>query len=218
MDGTLIQAWASIKSFKPKGSGKEPGAGNLWTNFKGEKRSNNNHESTTDPEAKLIRKGFGQETRLCSAGRATMEHRNGLCVMFEVRNAVGEPESELAVDQAVELKNRGFRPKSIGADKGYHTAGFVEGVREHGIAPHAALCDNRNQMGIRRSPAYTVNQRIRKRIAEIFGWVKTTGGCRKSRYRGVEHNHAAGQYIVAALKLLRMANLQVTDPPKWARA
>jgi transposase len=218
VDGTLIQAWASIKSFKPKGSGKGPGAGNPWTNFKGEKRSNDTHESTTHPEAKLIRKGPGQEARLCFAGHATMENRNGLCVMFEVRSAVGEPESEVAVDQAVELKNRGFKPKSIGADKGYHTAGFVEGVREHGIAPHPALCDNRNQMRIRRSPAYTVSQRIRKRIEEIFGWVKTTGGFRKSRYRGVERNHAAGQYVVAALNLLRMAKLQVTDPPQWARA
>src|ERR1700689_985263 len=103
VDGTLIQAWASIKSFKPKGSGKGPGAGNPWTNFKGEKRSNDTHESTTDPQAKLIRKGPGQEARLCFAGHATMENRNGLCVMFEVRSAVGEPESEVAVDQAVEL-------------------------------------------------------------------------------------------------------------------
>lgn len=218
VDGTLIQAWASIKSFKPKGSGKGPGAGNPWTNFKGEKRSNDTHESTTDPQAKLIRKGPGQEARLCFAGHATMENRNGLCVMFEVRSAVGEPESEVAVDQAVELMNRGFSPKSIGADKGYHNAGFVEGVREHGIAPHPALCDHRNQMRIRRGTAYAVSQRIRKRIEEIFGWAKTIGGLRKSRYRGVERNHAAGQYVVAALNLLRMAKLQVTDPPKWAQA
>jgi transposase len=218
VDGTLIQAWASIKSFKPKGSEKGPGAGNPWTDFKGEKRRNDTHESTTDPEAKLIRKGPGQEARLCFAGHATMENRNGLCVLFEVRSAVGEPESEVAVDQAVELKNRGFRIKSIGADKGYHSAGFVEGVREHGIAPHPALCDNRDRMGIRQSPAYTTSQRFRKRIEEIFGWAKTTGGFRKSRYRGVERSHAAGQYVVAALNLLRMAKLLVTDPPKWALA
>ena len=218
VDGTLIQAWASLKSFKPKGSGKGPGSGNSWTDFKGEKRSNDSHESTTDPEAKLVRKGNGQEARLCFAGHATMENRNGLCVLFEVRSAVGEPESEVAVDQAVELKNRGFRLKTIGADKGYHSAGFVEGIREQGIQPHPALCENRTRMGIRRSGAYTVSQRIRKRIEEIFGWVKTTGGFRKSRYRGVDRSHAAGQYVVAALNLLRMAKLWVTDPPRWAQA
>jgi transposase len=218
VDGTLIQAWASIKSFKPKGSGSGPGAGNAWTDFKGEKRSNATHESTTDPEAKLVRKGRGQEARLCFAGHATMENRNGLCVLFEVRSAVGEPESEVAVDQAVELKNRGFKPKSIGADKGYHSEGFVTGLREQGIVPHPALCEKRDRMGIRRTAAYTVSQRIRKRIEELFGWAKTTGGFRKSRYRGVERNHAAGQYVVAALNLLRMAKLLVTDPPKWRLA
>ena len=218
VDGTLIQAWASIKSFKPKGTDQGPGSGNAWTDFKGEKRSNDTHESTTDPEAKLVRKGKGQEAKMCFAGHATMENRNGFCVLFDVRSAVGEPESEVAVDQMVELKNRGFRPKSAGADKGYHTQGFVEGTREFGIVPHPALCEKRKQMGVRRSRAYTASQKIRKRIEEIFGWVKTTGGFRKSRYRGVERTHAAGQYVVATLNLLRMAKLLVTDPPGWARA
>jgi transposase len=218
VDGTLIQAWASIKSFKPKGEGKGPGAGNPWTDFKGEKRSNDTHASTTDPEAKLIKKGPGQEARLCFAGHATMENRHGLCVLFEVRSAIGEPEAEVAVDQVVELKNRGFRPKSMGADKGYHTNGFVAGMREHGVTPHPALCEHRAVMGIRRSPAYTVSQRIRKRIEEIFGWTKTIGGLRKSRYRGVERSHAAGQYVVAALNLLRMAKLLVSNPPNLMRA
>ena len=218
VDGTLIQAWASIKSFKPKGTGKGPGAGNPWTDFKGEKRRNDTHASTTDPEAKLIKKGPGQEARLCFAGHATMENRHGLCVLFEVRSATGEPEAEVAVEQAVELKNRGFRIKSIGGDKNYHTAGFVAGVREHGIAPHPALCDHRARMGIRRSAAYTVSQRLRKRIEEIFGWAKTVGGFRKSRYRGVERSHAAGQYVIAALNLLRMAKLLIADPPQMARA
>ena len=218
VDGTLIQAWASIKSFKPKGVDQGPGAGNAWTDFKGEKRSNATHESTTDPEAKLIRKGPGQEAKMSFAGHATMENRHGLCVLFEVRSAVGEPESEVAVDQAVELKNRGFRIKSIGADKGYHSEGFIAGAREHGIVPHPALCEKRDPLRVRRTAAYTVSQRIRKRIEEIFGWAKTTGGFRKSRYRGVQRTHAAGQYVVAALNLLRMAKLQLTDPPKWARA
>ena len=147
-----------------------------------------------------------------------MENRHGLCVLFEVRSAIGEPEAEVAVDQVVELKNRGFRPKSLGADKGYHTAGFVAGVREHGVTPQPALCDHRAAMGIRRSAAYTVSQRIRKRIEEIVGWTKTIGGFRKSRYREVERSHAAGQYVVAALNLLRMTKLLVTNPPNLVRA
>jgi transposase len=218
VDGTLIQAWASLKSFKPKGSGKGPGSGNNWTDFKGQKRRNDTHESTTDPEAKLVRKANGQEARMSFAGHATMENRNGLCVLFEVRSAVGEPESEVAVDQAVELKNRGFSPKTIGADKGYHSADFVEGLREYGIVPHPAFHEKRDRMRMRLSPTHTVSQRIRKRIEEIFGWVKTTGGFRKSRYRGVDRTHAAGQYVVAALNLLRMAKLMLPDPPLGARA
>jgi transposase len=218
VDGTLIQAWASIKSFKPKGGGKGPGKGNPWTDFKGEKRSNETHASTTDPEAKLLKKAPGQEARLCFAGHATMENRNGLCVLFDVCSAVGEPESKVAVAHAAALKQRGFRPKSIGADKGYHTEGFVEGLREQGITPHPALCEHRKRRRIRRSSAYSISQRIRKRVEEIFGWMKTTGGFRKSRYRGLERSHAAGQYVVAALNLLRMAKLIVTNPPKWARA
>ena len=218
VDGTLIQAWASIKSFKPKGADKGPGSGNNWTDFKGEKRNNDTHESTTDSEAKLVRKSNGQEAKMSFAGHATMENRNGLCVLFEVRSAVGEPEAEVAVEQAVELKNRGFRPKSMGADKGYHSAGFVQAMREHQIVPHPAFHDKRDRMRMRHSPAYIVSQRIRKRIEEVFGWVKTTGGFRKSRYRGVERTHAAGQYVVAALNLLRMAKLMIADPPLRARA
>jgi transposase len=218
VDGTLIEAWASIKSFKPKGAPKGPGSGNTWTDFKGQKRKNDTHASTTDPEAKLVRKGNGQEARLRFAGHATMENRNGLCVLFEVTSAVGEPESEVAVDHAIELKNRGFTPKSIWADKAYHSRGFVTGLREHGIAPHPALCDGENALRVRRGAGYTVSQRIRKRIEEIFGWAKTTGGFRRTRYRGIRRSHAAGQYVVAALNLLRMAKLMMTAPPNPMRA
>ena len=98
-DGTLIEAWASMKSFRPKGAGSGPGGGNAWMDFKGEKRSNDTHESTSDPEAKLLRKGPGKEACLCFAGHATMENRNGLCVLFEVKPAVGGPESTVAVEQ-----------------------------------------------------------------------------------------------------------------------
>lgn len=218
VDGTLIEAWASIKSFKPKGSKGGPGSGNNWTDFKGEKRSNNTHASVSDPDAKLMRKGNGKEAKLSFAGHATMENRNGLYVMFEIRSAVGEPESEVAVDQVTELRNRGFRVKSVGADKGYHSANFVEGLRELQVVPRPALIEDRKTMGVRRNAGYRISQVIRKRIEEGFGWAKTIGGFRKSRYRGVQRTHAAGQYVFAALNLLRMAKMMVTAPPMASRA
>lgn len=218
VDGTLIEAWASMKSFRPKGTDAGPGGGNAWMDFKGEKRSNDTHESTTDPEAKLLRKGPGKEARLCFAGHAAMENRNGLCVLFEVKPAVGAPESEVAVEQMTELRNRGFTPKTVGADKGYHTREFVEGVREQKIVPHCARKDGQNTLHVLLTLAHAISQKVRKRIEEIFGWAKTTGCFRKSRYRGVERTHAQGQYVVAALNLVRMAKLMVAAPPKMARA
>jgi hypothetical protein len=182
VDGTLIEAWASMKSFRPKGTDTGPGGGNAWMDIKGEKRSNDTHESTTDPEAKLLRKGPGKEARLCFAGHAAMENRNGLCVLFEVKPAVGAPESEVAVEQMTELRNRGFNPKTVGADKGYHTREFVEGLREQKIVPHCARKDGQKTLHVLLTLAHAISQRLRKRIEEIFGWSKTTGCFRKSRY------------------------------------
>ena len=218
VDGTLIEAWASVKSFRPKGTDEGPGSGNTWTDFKGHKRTNDTHESTTDPEAKLVRKGDGKEARLCFAGHATMENRNGLCVLFEVKPAVGAPESQVAVAQMQELQERGFDPKTVGGDKGYHTREFVNGVRERAIVPHPARRDGCNSLHVLLTIAHAISQKLRKRIEEIFGWVKTTGGFRKSRYRGVERTHAQGQYVIASLNLLRMARLMTTAPPMIARA
>lgn len=218
VDATLIEAWASLKSFKPKGSGRGPGSGNAWTDFKGEKRGNDTHESTTDAEAKLVRKGPGKEARLAFAGHATMENRHGLCVLFEVHPAVGAPESQVAVEQAVELRNRGFKPKSTGADKGYHTAEFVRGMRALDIVPHPALKAGQKTLRVVCSAAHAASQKVRKRIEEIFGWTKTTGCFRKSRYRGVERTHAHGQYVVASWNLVRMAKLMLSGPPRKARA
>src|SRR3974390_1537330 len=127
VDGTLIEAWASMKSYRDKGGGGEGSDGGDDRDYRGEKRRNDTHESTTDPEAKLLRKGPGKEARLCFGGHATMENRNGLCVLFEVKPAVGAPESSVAVEQMIELQNRGFAPRTVGADKGYHTAEFVKG-------------------------------------------------------------------------------------------
>lgn len=218
VDGTLIEAWASVKSFRPKGTDQGPGSGNGWMDFKGQKRSNDTHASTTDPEAKLVRKGPGREARLCFAGHATMENRNGLCVLFDIRPAVGAPESAVAVEQMNELHNRGFRPKSTGADKGYHTEQYVTGLRAQGIVPHPARKDGQKTLHVLLTATHAASQKVRKRIEEIFGWTKTTGCFRKSRYRGVERTHAQGQYVVAACNLVRMAKLMVAGPPQPARA
>jgi transposase len=218
VDGTLIEAWASMKSFRPKGDDQGPGSGNAWMDFKGEKRRNDTHESTTDPEAKLLRKGPGKEARLCFGGHATMENRNGLCVLFDVKPAVGAPESAVAVAQMRELQNRGFKPKSVGADKGYHTKEFVAGTRELGIVPHPARKDGQKTLHVLLTLAHAASQKVRKRIEEIFGWAKTTGCFRKSRYRGVERTHAQGQYVIASWNLVRMAKLMLGPPSKTARA
>lgn len=211
VDGTLIEAWASMKSFRPKGDDQGPGSGNAWMDFKGEKRRNDTHASRTDPEAKLMRKGPGKEARLCFGAHATMENRNGLCVLFDVKPAVGAPESSVAVEQANELRNRGFAPKTIGADKGYHTKEFVDGLREHNIVPHPARKQGKT-LHVLLTLAHAASQKVRKRIEEIFGWAKTTGCLRKSRYRGVERTHAQGQYVVATWNLVRMAKLSASPP------
>jgi transposase len=219
VDATLIESWASLKSFKKKDSNQDRGDGNGWSDFKGENRKNDTHESTTDPEAKLVRKGDGREARLCFAGHATMENRHGLCVLFEVKPAVGAPEAAVAVEQVKELQARGFDPRSLGADRGYNSRGFIEGVRDLGVTPHPAACDQRRTLGVRvRSQAYALSQRSRRRIEEIFGWGKTTGCFRKSRYRGVERTHAASQYVVAACNLVRMARLWLGPPALLTRA
>lgn len=207
VDATLIEAWASMKSFRPKDEDKGVGPGNPWSDFKGEGRSNETHQSTTDPEAKLLRKGPGKEAKLCFAAHAAMENRNGFCVAFSMRSAVGEPESRVAVEQVRELMDRGFEPKTVGADKGYHTKEFVQELEAEGIAAHPALKKGQDVLSVVRDAGYEISQRIRKRIEEPFGWIKVIGGFRKSRYRGVERTEVAGTMVVASLNLLRMAKL-----------
>lgn len=218
VDGTLIEAWASMKSFRPKGTDQGPGTGNAWMDFKGEKRCNDTHASTTDPEAKLLRKGPGKEARLCFAGHAAMENRNGLCVLFDIQPAVGAPESAVAVEQMTTLRARGFRPKTAGGDKGYHTREFVEGLRAQDIVPHPARKEGQKTLHVLLTSAHAASQKVRKRIEEIFGWAKTTGNFRKSRYHGVERTHAQGQYVTATWNLVRMARLLTGGPPQMARA
>jgi transposase len=218
VDATLIEAWAALKSFKPKETKGGPGDHNHWTDFKDQRRSNETHESMTDPEAKLVRKGDGKEAKLAFAGHATMENRHGLCVVFDVQPAVGPSEAEVAIQQIAQLRQRGFIPRTVGADRGYCSHKFIAGLRGQGVVPHPAAMTNRRLLGVRvRSQAYQLSQKCRRKIEEIFGWAKTTGCFRKSRYRGVARTHAAAQYVVATWNLLRMARLSL-GPPASARA
>lgn len=215
-DGTLIESWASMKSFRPKDEQQGPGSGNGWMDFHGEKRSNQTHQSTTDPEAKLLKKGRGKEARLCFAGHAVMENRNGLCVHIMATPSVGKTEPDAALEQLDELAELGYEIKTVGADKNYHTERFVTGCRERNIQPHVAIFSGRSTEGLEEATAktegYLTSQVIRRRIEEIFGWVKTIGGMRKSRYRGTARTHMALQMVAATSNLLRMAKL-ATAPP-----
>jgi hypothetical protein len=186
VDATLIESWASLKSFKPKKDDRDsgPGDGNGWADFKGEKRRNDTHSSTTDPEAKLVRKAHGREAKLAFADHATMENRHGLCVLFEVHPAVGASETDVAVKQIAELQQRGITPRTVGADRGYCSRNFIEGLRGHGVVPHPAPMKDRRLLGVKvRSKTHQLSQKSRRKIEEIFGWAKTTGCFRKSRYR-----------------------------------
>lgn len=216
VDGTLIEAWASMKSFRKKDDPGGPGAGNGWADFKGEARSNDTHQSRTDPQARLLKKGAGREARLCFGLHSAMENRHGLCVALKVHPAVGVSEAQVALEQADELIERGFDPQTMGADKGYHQAGFVGGCRERQITPHVAQIEGRQVAGLdgrtTGQRSYTSSLIVRRRIEEIFGWIKTIGGLRRSRYRGVERTGLCAQVVGAAYNLVRMAKLMVSPP------
>ena len=212
VDGTLLEAWASLKSFRQKGGGEGVGTGekNSGVDFRGEHRTNDTHESTTDPEARLARKGAGKEAKLCFAGHVLMENRTGLVVNVTVTQATGTAERATALDMLEKVP--GSRRITVGADKGYDTTDFVTECREMNITPHVARrqwshLDDRTV----RHPGYRVSQRIRKRVEEIFGWIKTVGGGRKLRYTGVERNQLWAELTVAAYNLVRMAKLAMTE-------
>ena len=217
VDGTLIEAWASLKSFRPKGedqSGdKDQGdPGNRWVDFHGEKRSNETHESKSDPESLLAKKGPGKEAKLCYGAHALMENRNGFLVDLRITQATGTAEREAAEVMIKRQRRKGVRVKSLGADKNYDTRSFVDFLRSRKIAPHvAANTKRRGGSAIdgrtTRHQSYTISQRIRKRIEEIFGWTKTVGGFRKTRYRGTDRTQLASWWVGAAYNLLRMAKL-----------
>ena len=209
VDGTLIEAWASHKSFKPKeGSDQQPpdDPGNPTVDFHGERRSNATHQSTTDPEARLARKGPGKEAKLSYAGHVLMENRNGIAVNGCVTQAEGRAEPQAALAMVEEIP--GEHRVTLGADKGYDRKEFVQELRDHQVTPHIA-CKQTSIIDARttRHPGYVVSQQKRKRVEEIFGWVKTVAGLRKTRHRGVARVGWMFTFALAAYNLVRMRNL-----------
>lgn len=214
VDGTLIEAWASTaKSLRRKGAPPSDGGPDDQglVNFRGERRSNDTHESKTDPDAKLMKKGKGRETKLSYGGHALMENRNGLCVDIEVRSAL-ETETEVAQDMLSRQARKRVRPTTLGADKGYHTKNFVAHLRKKKIAPHIAQIEGRNTPGLdartTRHAGYAVSQRKRKRVEEIFGWMKAYGGLRRTMARGLQRVRIHAYIVAAAYNLLRMSRLR----------
>ena len=226
VDGTLIEAWASMKSFKPKAEadGAEPLAGeagsgesglkiagegrNAEVDFHGEKRSNDTHASATDPDARLYRKGGGKEARLCYMGHALMENRNSLVVEAYVTKADGHSERHGALAM---IEPRADRPQrvTLGADKGYDTEDFVNELRTMNVTPHVAAKAKGSAIDGRttRHAGYAISQRIRKRIEEAFGWSKTIGPVAKTMLRGVERVGAQFTFTLAAYNLVRLPKL-----------
>lgn len=211
VDGTLLEAWASLKSVQPRDDDGEPPSGkNPDVDFRGQRRTNDTHASATDPEALLARKGNGQEAKLSYAGHVLMENRHGLIVDIMLTQADGRAERRAAL----EMLDRQERPQrvTLGADKGYDTADFIAGCRERGVTPHVAQhTTNRSSRiddRVTRHAGYTVSQRVRKRVEEIFGWIKTIGGGRKLRYIGLARNQLWAALTGAAFNLIRMARIE----------
>jgi transposase len=209
VDGTMIEAWASVKSFTKKdGSGPPPSdqGRNPTVDFKGEKRSNETHQSTTDPDARLYKKGDGDKSRLCYLGHALMENRNGLVVDATTTLASGTAEREAALIMAARsMQSAGA---TLGADKGYDAADFVKRLRDQGVTPHVAQKKNSAIDGrTTRHAGYAVSIKKRKLVEEIFGWSKTIGGLRKARFVGLAKVRAQTTFTFAAYNLTRMASI-----------
>ncbi|MFT7649084.1 MAG: transposase [Candidatus Poriferisodalaceae bacterium] len=217
VDGTLLQAWASNKSFKPNDHEDSEGDGNGFkgrnaeVDFKGQKRSNKTHTSTTDPEAMLFRKSNNTAAELCFMGHLLIEHRSGLIVDAELTQATGFAERQAATGMLARLP-KSKRRRTVAGDKGYDTKDFVAEVRGLGFTPHVA----QNTSGHRRSAidgrttrhaGHRISQRIRKRVEEPFGWIKTVGAGRKVRYIGQERNRAWFKLEAAAYNLIRIGSI-----------
>jgi len=215
VDGSLIDAWASVKSFRRKDEKDEKSPpddkGNPTVNFHGQKRSNATHESKTDPEAKLARKGQGKEARLSYSLNGLMENRNGLLVDLAVLPADGYAERDAAT-MMLEGSLPGSHRITVGTDKGFDTQDFVEDCRRLNVTPHVAQTTDvhrHSAIDARTTswPGYLVSQRLRKRIEEIWGWMKTVGGFRRTRFKGRQRTELAAYLVGAAYNLIRMAKL-----------
>jgi transposase len=211
VDGTLIEAWASMKSFKPKdGSGEPPAPGrNGEADFRGKPRSNETHASTTDPDARLYKKAAGQAAKLCHMGHVLTENRNGLVVQAELTAATGTAEREAARAMVGDLE--GEHRITVGADKAYDTSGFVADMRRVGVTPHVSQNTKRRRSAIdgrtTRHTGYTISQRKRKRIEEVFGWMKSAAGFRKTRHRGTARVGWMFTLNAVAYNLVRLPKL-----------
>jgi hypothetical protein len=216
IDGSLIEAWASLKSFRPKDEKKDDqpppdDKGNPTVNFHGEKRSNETHASTTDPEARLMRKGNGKEAKLSYCANGVIENRNGLLVGLNVLLATGMAERDGAIGLLNEVVP-GTGRITVGGDKGYDTRDFIEDCRQLNITPHVAqnISEHRGSAiddRTTRHAGYEVSQRKRKLIEEVWGWMKTVGGFRKTRFIGRARTELAAYLVGAAYNLLRIAKL-----------
>ena len=219
VDGTLIEAWASIKSFRKKDGNDNDSQGpgrNADRNFHKEKRSNETHQSTTDPEARLYKKGDGQPAKLCYMGHALIENRNGLVVGGIISQATGTAERQTALDLIDGRRYRGRRI-TLGADKAYDVRQFVHDLRDRSVTPHIAIDGHVRIRGAPRKTAidrrttrhvgYEISQRCRKRIEEVFGWIKSSAGLAKVKLRGRARVDAVFMLALAAYNLIRLPKL-----------
>jgi transposase len=220
VDGTLIEAWASIKSFRRKDGSDQDSDGpgrNAERSFHKEKRSNETHESTTDPEARLYKKGDGQPAKLCYMGHALMENRHGLAVGGGVSQATGTAERDEALTLVDRRRKRRRRRITLGADKAYDVEAFVQALKNRSVTPHIAIDGHLSKTGKPRKTAidrrtlrhagYTISQRCRKRIEEVFGWIKASAGLGKIKLRGRDRVDAAFTMALAAYNLIRLPRL-----------
>lgn len=207
VDGTLIEAWASMKSFRPKDD--DDSDNNGWSDFKGDKRSNETHESKTDPDAKLFRKGPGHEAKLCFMGHALLENRNALLVGFEVTKASGRAEREAALQMLDQLP-RSSRRITVGEDRGYDTRDHALELRSRNVTPHIAQTVHRTPATDGRTTrhrGYALSISTRRQIEKVIGWLKDVAGLRRSRLRGREPTAFLAKLAASAYNLLRLANL-----------
>jgi transposase len=211
VDGTLLEAWASLKSFRRKDAGPTPppeDPGNPTVNFHGESRRNDTHQSTTDPDARLARKGPGKEAKLSYAGHVLLDNRHGLVANVCVTPATGTAEREAAVLLLGSVAHGG----TVGGDKGFDVSRFVAQVRALGLTPHVAQKVKGSAIDARttRHPGYAISQRRRKLIEQVFGWMKTVGGLRKLRHRGGARVDWVVTFSAAAYNLIRLRTLLAT--------